>query len=642
MMLGAPPGASADDASCLTCHGEHAAGFPESVHAGFGCQGCHADVEGFPHPERVARVACSTCHPEAVQALHASVHSLAREEGAPEAAGCVACHGAPHAIRPARDPGSPVSKRRLADTCGACHANPELPGLHGPGRVRPVEAWRSGVHGRAVERGDAAAPSCSSCHGSHAILPAVDPASSIHPGRVPATCGTCHARIEEAYRDSVHGRAALRGVRGAPVCTDCHGEHEILAPAEPGSPVHPARVSDATCGHCHSDERLLRRFQLPADRVPTFRESFHGLSARSGRQSVANCASCHGIHRILPASDPRSTIHPDNLARTCGSCHPGASERYALGPIHVASGGAAEHWTVRVIRAAYLWVILPLALGFMLLHNGIDFVSKVVRGTARPAGGGELPRMNRAFRVAHWGVQIAFVTLVVSGFALKFPESWWAAPFLRFESQVPLRGWVHRGAAVLLLAALAFHAVHLALRRHDRAILRHLVPRFQDARDLVQMLRYDLGLSERRPRFGVFSYGEKLEYLAFLWGTLLMSATGFLLWFESWSLRHLPFWTLAASTALHWYEAILATLSIVVWHLYAVVFDPEVYPMDRSWLTGRTSAEHLRRTRPAYHAALLRKARPSASGAEAPGSAAPGEPEEPGGSPGDPTGQPPP
>ena len=91
-----------------------------------------------------------------------------------------------------------------------------------------------------------------------------------------------------------------------------------------------------------------------------------------------------------------------------------------------------------------------------------------------------------------------------------------------------------------------------------------------------------------------------MEYWAFFWGTLVMAASGFVLWFESWSLRALPSFVLDAATAIHWYEAILATLAILVWHFYMVVFDPDVYPMDRAWLTGRASAEHLRAQRPVY------------------------------------------
>jgi cytochrome b subunit of formate dehydrogenase len=84
-----------------------------------------------------------------------------------------------------------------------------------------------------------------------------------------------------------------------------------------------------------------------------------------------------------------------------------------------------------------------------------------------------------------------------------------------------------------------------------------------------------------------------------MWGTAVMAVTGFLLWFNSWTLRHFPTWIADVATVVHYYEAILASLSILVWHLYMVVFDPDVYPMDRAWITGKTSAEHFRRTRSA-------------------------------------------
>ena len=98
----------------------------------------------------------------------------------------------------------------------------------------------------------------------------------------------------------------------------------------------------------------------------------------------------------------------------------------------------------------------------------------------------------------------------------------------------------------------------------------------------------------------MLSYAEKIEYWAFVWGTLVMAVSGFLLWFENWSLRVLPNWVIDVATAVHWYEAILATLAILVWHFYMVIFDPDVYPMDRAWLTGSASAEHLRAQRPVY------------------------------------------
>jgi cytochrome b subunit of formate dehydrogenase len=118
------------------------------------------------------------------------------------------------------------------------------------------------------------------------------------------------------------------------------------------------------------------------------------------------------------------------------------------------------------------------------------------------------------------------------------------------------------------------------------------------------MFLYNLGLSNTRPTFGKFSYVEKIEYLAYMWGTMVMALTGFILWFNNFALRYFPKWVSDAATALHYYEAILATFSILIWHFYTVIFDPDVYPMDRAWLTGKVPADHLRHTRPKYLAEL--------------------------------------
>jgi hypothetical protein len=155
-------------------------------------------------------------------------------------------------------------------------------------------------------------------------LQATDSASSIHRSNVSSTCGSCHTEIAEQFDHSIHGLAVVAGVLDSPVCTDCHGEHRILAVGAEGSPVSATNIPIRVCGPCHSDLRLGEKYGLPADQVPSYEESFHGLAARGGVQQVANCASCHGVHYILPSSDPDSYIHPDNLASTCGKCHAGA------------------------------------------------------------------------------------------------------------------------------------------------------------------------------------------------------------------------------------------------------------------------------------------------------------------------------
>ncbi len=676
--------ALAQEAMCLACHAEPSlrsesgrsmfvdpAKHAGSVHGALGCTACHTTIRDFPHPKRIPRVDCSGCHAEAaadlppsahgllgaaaclschgppheigraaeasphscaachadvVQQYQFSIHAQFRAAGDVQSPTCQTCHGPTHRIRPARNPASPVARRNLPETCGACHANPEFLAQHPVPFARPIESYRLSVHGRAVEAGHEQAPSCSDCHSSHAILPARDPRSTINHWNVPQTCGACHTEIANTYQESVHGKAVARGVRGAPVCTDCHGEHAILAPAEPGSLVNPARVATATCGRCHADERLAERYNLPLDKVPAFEDSYHGLALRAGSQTVANCASCHGVHNILPSSDPRSTVHPANLANTCGKCHPGAGTRFALGPVHVRPASATEHPVVAFIRITY-WILIPLVIGFLLLHNLLDFLAKLIRGRFVPRTGETLPRMNLHFRIAHWLTMVSFPVLVVTGFALKFPEQWWARPLLRWESEFALRGTVHRIAGVVLLVSFFYHIAHLALSRRDRIILRLLRPGLEDLRDLWGMIRYNLGRAPERPRFGKFSYAEKIEYWAFVWGTVVMAVSGLLLWFNNFTLRHFPKWVSDAATAIHYYEAILATLAILVWHFYMTIFDPDVYPMDTAWLTGRASAEHIRHTRRfQYIVALEQQANPKLAEETATESADPAPP----------------
>ncbi|MEJ2219172.1 MAG: cytochrome B, partial [Gemmatimonadota bacterium] len=189
---------------------------------------------------------------------------------------------------------------------------------------------RLGVHGLARARGNEDAPDCEVCHGN--VHEVKRTGTEAFRRSIPAICGQCHDTIYANYEQSIHGKAVARGIVAAPVCSSCHGEHEILAPSKSASPVHPTHIPQ-TCGRCHADVRITERFQLPRNPLISYEKSVHGLALRSGSQTVANCASCHGVHLILPSSDPRSTINPANLPRTCGKCHPGAGTRFAIGHI---------------------------------------------------------------------------------------------------------------------------------------------------------------------------------------------------------------------------------------------------------------------------------------------------------------------
>lgn len=268
--------------------------------------------------------------------LEAGVHGELR---------CQDCHGEGYAEVP--HPEGVAS----AD-CAQCHEDQR-------------EIVASGAHG------PAAAPevSCASCHGYHGILAPADSGSAVSPFRVSHTCGRCHPSAEAGYEKSVHGVAREHGIEDAPSCTGCHGSHSILSSSDPVSTVYAGNVP-ATCSKCHAEERITTRYGLASNRLETYENSYHGIANRYGEVVVANCASCHGVHRILPSSDPASSIAPENRAATCGKCHIGAGENFAKGKIHVEATKESSRGMFYV-RRFYTWLIAILV-AFFAVHIAMD------------------------------------------------------------------------------------------------------------------------------------------------------------------------------------------------------------------------------------------------------------------------------
>ncbi|MBL8228317.1 MAG: cytochrome b/b6 domain-containing protein [Bryobacterales bacterium] len=484
-------------------------------------------------------------------------------------------------------------------SCDTCHdqhtAYPHPKGVEKPAcstcHPEAAEATAKNVHGLALKAGNTGAPECASCHGGgHEVAKASVPEFR---KTLADTCGMCHTEPAEQFKASVHGQAVANGLKGAPTCTDCHGEHTILSTDQAGSPANKNNVRE-TCGRCHGDVRLASRFGLPLDRVTSFDSSFHGLAAKGGAQSVANCASCHGFHNILPSTDAKSMTHQSNLPKTCGQCHPGAGTRFSLGTIHFTEGGN-EPGPVRWVRLAY-WGLIPLTVGLMFLHHLGDWIRKFIQMRLRPVGAaltrhsgmpGEL-RMYAFERVQHALLAVSFIVLGWTGFALKWPDAWWAWPLVAWESVWPVRGTVHRTAAVIFVLCGVIHMISLITSKRLREHWMTLIPGLRDIREGVAMMAYNLGLRKTKPTVSAHGYMEKVEYWAVVWGAVVMGISGALLWFNNWSLQQFPKVWLDVANAVHYYEAVLACLAIVIWHFYTVIFDPEVYPMDTAWLTGRT------------------------------------------------------
>lgn len=224
----------------------------------------------------------------------------------------------------------PASARPAAttntDQCFACHLEQETPA---------ALAYRGDLH---ILRG----VSCADCHGGDPTSDDQDVAMSKAKGfigvprkdRIPQMCGKCHGkngtafttryRLDDAlgdFQESVHGHALAGNPKG-PQCISCHGVHNIALVTDRRSPVHPTNVVN-TCAKCHGDAAYMRDFSptLPVDQKEKYLTSVHGMRHAAGDPKVATCVSCHSNHKILQTKDPRASVYPTNIPKTCARCH---------------------------------------------------------------------------------------------------------------------------------------------------------------------------------------------------------------------------------------------------------------------------------------------------------------------------------
>jgi cytochrome b subunit of formate dehydrogenase len=188
----------------------------------------------------------------------------------------------------------------------------------------------------------------------------------------------------------------------------------------------------------------------------------------------------------------------------------------------------------------------------------------------------------------HWLLLTSFIALVLSGFALQYPDSWLA--WLLGGSEF-LRRIIHRVSAVVMIGVGLYHLGYLAFSKEGRLWVRDMAPKWKDVKDVIGNFGYYLGASRIKPKIARFGYAEKAEYWAVVWGTILMGLTGLMIWFKLGIFKFLPRWTIDIALSVHFYEAVLATLAIIVWHFYHVIFDPDVYPVNFAFLDGRVSEE---------------------------------------------------
>lgn len=301
MML-ASKNAEGKDVSCKSCHGKH-------------------DAKPYKNIGRTASITvCAGCHNNYYDQFRNSVHGFG--EGANEKPGCINCHK--FQVTKGTYGGDMLRLRTAQqELCLSCHSNDPLTTSRFAHNKSFVAGADSNTHGKLLKAGNGNAASCVDCHQSHKIMRTGDPASTVFGEKVPETCGKCHKDIKEDYAASVHFAAFKKSVKDAPVCSGCHNEHKPVT--GPGANL---------CGSCHKPVEINPDFAQSTSKTKVAKTTYHGIEVKDGKETMANCASCHGPHKILRSEDPASRVNKKKLQETCGSCHPGAGNDFINGEIH--------------------------------------------------------------------------------------------------------------------------------------------------------------------------------------------------------------------------------------------------------------------------------------------------------------------
>jgi predicted CXXCH cytochrome family protein len=547
---------------------------------------------------------CSKCHSDITSNFKYSSHGITLENGDRFAPSCTDCHGE-HDIQSVDR--SSTGKVLIKQKCFDCHVNNrELVDKLGEEKFE-IEKYEQSAHYIALMGGNENAATCSDCHGAHSMHRATEKEAWISRELEHKTCGQagCHPDISKEYINTVHGQSLIQGIEDSPTCTDCHGKHQILVTENPDSKVSRGMNVVKLCKNCHADVQLAEKYDFPVDKAASYEENYHGLAVRGGSKFAADCASCHGIHNIRSSNDPLSSIHPDNIAETCGSCHEGANFENGFPDIHLTI--TEEEYPILYYLKYFYIILIIVVIGGMLIHNILDVIRKTIdriqnqeHYTHVKTTGKIYLRMNKKERIQHFIMLTSFILLVLTGFALKYPD------FILFKwsrelfgaGAFELRSISHRIFGFAMIAVSLYHLYYLEFTKRGRQMLVDFLPKFSDLKEIITNIKWITFISKEKPRFDRFSYMEKAEYWALIWGVIVMGFTGLMLTFNDFMLSIAPAVWLDVATIIHLYEAWLATLAIIVWHFYYVIFNPDVYPLNTAFIKGTITEEQMEHEHP--------------------------------------------
>jgi predicted CXXCH cytochrome family protein len=292
------------------------------------CASCHTAHNIRPHTDASSSISrgniartCTQCHAQ-IEAVHRKViKGELWEKEAHVLPACVDCHQ-PHKVRKV------FYTQGMADAdCLRCHQERGASAKDGRSMYVDEQEHQRSRHAKIA---------CSQCH-SGVNVSLVRPCGAI---TQKVDCASCHTELAQQYARSQHGKLLLAGDANAPSCTECHGTHGTLGRLQTGSPTFATNVPQL-CARCHREgEKAAVRYQGPQHQIiESYTESIHGKGLlKSGLTVTATCTGCHTAHGVLPRSDPASSVHRDNVPATCGRCHHGIQEQFEKSLHHTLVG----------------------------------------------------------------------------------------------------------------------------------------------------------------------------------------------------------------------------------------------------------------------------------------------------------------
>jgi len=202
---------------------------------------------------------------------------------------------------------------------------------------------------------------------------------------------------------------------------------------------------------------------------------------------------------------------------------------------------------------------------------------------------GTYERFPLARRIEHWVMMASFVLLGLTGLPQKFSSSPISIAFVGMLGGIEALRTIHHFAAIVMILGTAWHLLVFGYLAYVRRTRLTMLPTLQDAKDGWQALLYNIGRTKTPPQMGRYTFEEKMEYWAFVWGAMIMGVTGFMMWNPISTTRFLPGEVIPAAKAAHGGEALLAVLAIIIWHMYGV----HIKRFNKSMFTGKMTEEEM-------------------------------------------------